>query len=440
MNSKKFFEETKKSGIDVSELSRSKTTTLSFSLFHKEIDSYSISDQTRVSARGVYKGKLGSVSTENISNDAIPYLIQSIKNSAQYIEKSEEPIIFKGSERYHKKKTYNENLPLVPVENKIKKLHDLEDAAYNIDKCVTEVQVSYSEEDSESELANSYGLKLKNKGNFFYYYVSVVAKDGEEIKSDDEIFFDNDFQKFDPIATAKKAVSKTVSKFKGTPVKSKTYKAVLNQDTVSSLLNALIKNSCNAENVQKHSSLFEGKLNTQVLSTKITIEERPLEKNCFFTYFDDEGVATMNKKIINKGVLSTYLYNLETAAKDNVSSTGNGYSTGGKIGISAVNLYLKPGKMSEEQLINKVYNGVYISSITGLHAGLNPESGDFSLEAEGYHIENGKKTGPLTLITVAGNLFSIFKDVIAVANNSELLINSVNTPSIAIRNLKVSAS
>ena len=83
-------------------------------------------------------------------------------------------------------------------------------------------------------------------------------------------------------------------------------------------MTALINTHTNAENVQKKTSLFMGKLNQQVLSKKITIEERPLDKNCFFSYFDDEGVAKENLKIINKGVLSTYLYNLETAQKDHV--------------------------------------------------------------------------------------------------------------------------
>ena len=96
--------------------------------------------------------------------------------------------------------------------------------------------------------------------------------------------------------------------------------------------------------------------------------------------------------------------------------------------------------MSEEELIAKVKDGVYISSISGLHAGLNAQSGDFSLEAEGFLIENGKKTKPLTLITVGGNLVSVFQNVIGVANNSELQTSSVYAPSMAIKGLKVSAS
>ena len=92
-----------------------------------------------------------------------------------------------------------------------------------------------------------------------------------------------------------------------------------------------------------------------------------------------------------------------------------------------------------EQLFEKVKNGVYITEINGLHAGLDPRSGDFSLQASGYFVTNGKKAGPLTLITVSGNLVKLFNDVIAVGNNSKLTLSSIDTPSIAFKNVGVSS-
>ncbi len=439
MNLNKFFAQAKAEGIEVSEVSLSKTASKSFSLFHKELDNYSISNQSTLKARGIYKDKLGTVRTEDLTDASIPYLISTIKSTASVIEKVEEPIIFKGSKKYHKKNMFNKELSEISVDKKLEVLHELEDLAYAYDKRITEVEVSYSENESESLLANTYGLKLKSHNNYFYYYLSVVAKDGDEVKSDGDIFLDSDFNKFEPKAFVKKICDKVLSKFHGKSIKSKAYKAVLSAEVVSQFVNALVSTSCSAENVQKKSSLFVDKLGTEILSKKVTIEERPLEKNCFFTYFDNEGVATYNKKIFDKGVLKTYLYNLETAKKDGVESTGNGYGGGSKIGVDVVNLYLKPGKLSEEDLFKKIKKGVYITSITGLHAGLDPQSGDFSLQAEGYIVEDGKVTSPLSLITVGGNLVSLLKDVIAVGNNPELQLIGTTAPSIAIRNLKVSS-
>lgn len=440
MNSKMFFLKAKEEGITPSELTLKKTTNISFSLFHKELDNYSMSTVANIKARGIFNGKLGFVSTEDLSKNNVEFLISGIKTTASLIEKTEEPIIFKGSEKYHKKNLYSTELKNTSLEKKIAKLHELEDLIYSLDKRITDVECGYQEEDTEKELTNSYGLKLKSMSNYFGIYASVVAKDGEEVQSDSDIFVESDFTKFDYQDFAKKVVNKTISKFKGTPVPSKAYRAVLSQDVVASLLGALVKVHASAESVQKHTSLFSGKLNQEILSRKITLEEKPLEKNVFFTYFDDEGVATMNKKIVNKGVLKTYLYNLETAKVDSVSSTGNGYSENGKIGTHSVNLTVKPGKLSEDELYKKIKDGVYISDVTGLHAGLNAQSGDFSLEASGFKISDGKISGALTLITVSGNILKLFNNVIAVGNNSKRLISSFSAPSIAVRELKVSAS
>lgn len=439
MNLNKFLTQATIEGIEVAEITYSSEKNLSFSLFNHEIDNYTTSKQSYISARGVYNGKLGYSTTEEEGNKSISYLIENIKNTATYIEKEETPIIFKGSKKYKKKNIFNKELSSVPIDVKLSKLHELEDIIYKLDSRINKVEVSYTENENEFILQNSYGLKLKSKSNLYYYYASVVAVDGQEIKSDYEIFLDNDFTKFNPKEIAEKVVKKTLSKFNGTSIKSSSYKAVLNPEVTGTFINALINTSCNAENIQMKSSLFVDKLNKSVISSKITIEERPLAQNCFFSYFDSEGVATYNKKIIEKGVLKTYLYNLETAKKDNVESTGNASKQGSKMGIGSVNLYLKPGSYTEENLFKKVGNGVYITSITGLHAGLNSNSGDFSLEAEGYTIKDGKVDKPLELITIGGNILTLFNDVSAVANNTELLLNSTSASSILIKNLNISA-
>src|SRR5574344_938263 len=159
MNSKKFFLKAKEEGISVSELTLNKTTDISFSLFHKELDNYTMSDQATVKARGIYNGKLGYVYTEDLTKNNVDFLINGIKTTASLIEKNEEPIIFKGSEKYHKKNTYNPQLSNYPLEDKIKKLRELEDLIYSLDKRVTDAELSYQEEENEKEFCNSYGLK-----------------------------------------------------------------------------------------------------------------------------------------------------------------------------------------------------------------------------------------------------------------------------------------
>lgn len=438
MNINKFFESCKAAGIETSEASISKSSSLSISLFHGEVDGYSNSSTSKILTRGIYKGKFGTCSTEKDDRTTIPYLVEGIKETASLVENEDESIIFKGSEKYHKKFIYNKALDEWKTEDILKTLHALEDKCKNANPLVSEVQVSFTKQNFESLLTNSYGLKLKSKGNFYYFYASVLMKDKDEIKDMGDIFLSTDPNEFDIDKFVNNIVEKCLAKFHGTTIAPGTYKGVLNQDCVASLLEFLVS-SLSSEEIQKHSSSLEGKLNQKVFSNKLTVYEKPLTKGPFFSYFDDEGVATYNKELIKNGVIKTYLYNLTTAKKDNTTSTGNASRQGSKIGISFSNLYLKPGKLNEDELFEKIENGVYITDITGLHAGMNEQSGDFSLQAQGFHVENGKLAEPLTLITVGGNLFKLFDSVVAVGNNEKLILSSSVTPSVAFNGLKISA-
>ena len=102
--------------------------------------------------------------------------------------------------------------------------------------------------------------------------------------------------------------------------------------------------------------------------------------------------------------------------------SGNGSKAGydSAVGISPFTMYLAGGEMSEEDLLKEVGNGVYITSLGGLHAGANPISGDFSLQSSGFMIENGEKTKYVKSFTVAGNFYDLLKNVRAVASNVEL--------------------
>lgn len=438
MNTNKFFNLCKEKGVEVAELNLNKSSSFSFSIFRQEIDNYKLSTSSKILARGIVNGKLGFCATEKDDKSTPEFLIDNIISSAKYIEKDEEAIIFKGSDKYRKRNLYSKELEAWPTEEKISLLFELEKLCKEYDPHVSEVQVSYGDEINESLLTNSYGLNLKNKRNYYVVSCEVVVKDGEEVKTYYDVLLDTDPKKFVPSEMAKKVVEGALSLLHGVTPKNGTSKVVLNDETVANFLSVILSN-LSAEEIQKHTSIYEGKLNTQIISNKLTITEEPLKKNCFYTYFDDEGVATINKKVIEKGVLKTYFYNLETAKKDGVETTANGYRNGSKIGVDSININVKPGRLSEEQLFEKIQNGVYIIGLNGLHSGLDPKSGDFSLQGEGYLVKDGKKDSALSLFIVSGNVFKLFNDVIAVGNNNKLLLNTMNVPSIAFKGLKISA-
>ena len=434
----KFFALAKKAGLEEVELFISESHSLNISLFHGEVDEYKDNNGYSILARGILNGKCGSASADVWNKDKAQWLVNEIVANAKVIENDDPIFIFKGSKKYHKVNTFNKSLEEVTIDEKMDKLHALEKALKGIDKRVVEVAgTEYSQSTEKVTLMNSNGLNLVQRSNYFTFIAQCVAKEGEQTKSGYDFFLDNDFSKFNPEEFAKKIVKITVDQLGGEPCETNKYKAVLHPEVVTSLMKAYIGHA-DAEEVQKHSSLFIDKIGQKIASSKVTIEDKPLQKNVFARWFDDEGVATYNKPIIKNGVLQTYLFNLTTAAKAGVESTGNGYGGGSKKGISSTFLSLKPGKKSQEELFQEVGNGVFITDVSGLHAGLNPQSGNFSLQSTGFMIENGKKGKPLDLITVSGNLLEVFKDVLEVGNDVTVSPAGVSAESVLIKKLAVS--
>ena len=439
INTKKFYELAKAHGFEAADLVISKGHSLSASVFHGEIESYSEENTAVATARGIINGKLVGCTTEKFDKNTIPFFIDSIEKTAHVIETNDPVIIYPGSKKYHRGNFYDASLFETPFEEKKKILFEIEKKLFAYDKRINEVAgVSYAESYEETELTNSYGLKLKVKKSDFSITAQITVKEGDEIRSDYSFYAGSKLDDFNVDEFVKELAEKTLKKLGSSQCKSKKYPVILNPECSATLLRAYLS-SANAEDVQKNSSLFIGKLHQPIASKKLTVIENPLAKNVFFNYFDDEGVAINKKNIVKKGVLETYLYTLETAAKDKVEPTGNGYRGAGKASAGLGYIIVKPGKKSEEELLSKIKEGVYITDLEGLHAGMNARSGNFSLQSQGFMIRNGKLAEPLALITVSGNLVELFNNIKDIGSNSKFLLGQrASCPSVSVKKLFVS--
>ena len=287
-------------------------------------------------------------------------------------------------------------------------------------------------------IVNSKGLKLSYKTSYAMLVASVVAKDATDTRTGFGYQFGQSLSDFDLEKLVNKTADDAIKSLNGSQCESKKYKVLLNQSTFASLISVLM-GAVSGEAVNKGKSLLKDKLNQEVASKKFTLIENPHVKEYpfFFRGFDDEGVATYKKPIVEKGVLKTFLYNIEAAKEAKTQSTGNGYG-GSVIGIRPSFLQVKLGKKTKEQLCEAIKDGIYITSVAGLHSGMNPLSGNFSLQASGFRIENGKITTPVNLITVAGNLYQLFKDIKEVGNDAHLTYSGVCCPSVYIKSLAIS--
>ena len=438
MNSKKLLALAKDYGLEEVSFAFLKSKSVAVSLYHHEIDTYQNETVDNCLIKGVYHDHFASVFTNKMDEANVRKAYEEVKLSASMSEKEEKPIIFAGSPKYKRRNMFVKELDETPLDDKINLIKEIENKLEKADPLIINVAgVSYEESSSSTTLVNSKGLNVKKGGNYFVIFADVMAKGNDEKVRDYYGYaFGNSLKEFDVDAFVDKIKDGVIAKLDARSLKSKKYPTILAPRVTSTFLKVLV-GWLNAEKVQKHTSKLEGKLNEQVISKKVTIIEDPHVKNFFFSPFDDEGVATIKKVLFDKGVAKTYLYNLETAYKDNVESTGNASGLS-NVGIGTSFLMLKPGKKSEESLIENIKEGVYITEVKGLHSGLDTTSGDFSLEADGFLIENGKKTTSLSGIAISGNVLQLFKDVMGVASNATLNIGGTSTSSLRIKSLQVS--
>jgi PmbA protein len=204
------------------------------------------------------------------------------------------------------------------------------------------------------------------------------------------------------------------------------------------LLGTFVK-AFSAEEAQKGFSLLKGRIGDKIAAGVVSIRDDPLLDGLpGSAAFDGEGVAARNKAVVENGVFRTFLHNRKTAKKDGLESTGNGFKPSYKtaVGIAPSNFYIAAGTGSREELIAVLGDGLVITSLEGLHSGANAVSGDFSLSAEGFLVEGGRIARPVEQITVAGNFFSLLKDIDALAGDLEFK-GSVSSPSVLVRELFV---
>ena len=144
-------------------------------------------------------------------------------------------------------------------------------------------------------------------------------------------------------------------------------------------------------------------------------------------------------------MLNTLLYDLSTAHASGKETTGNAFrqSYDSPVSIQPYTLVLAPGEQTEEALLQKCGDGVWIDFLGGTHAGANPISGDFSLQSEGFLVEGGKKTKPVRSFTVSGNFFELLKNIKALSDKAELTrpgLPAVASPAVLVEGLTVSGS
>lgn len=433
-------DEAKAAGIEAAEVYLASGDSFRAMCQHGEINNYTVNTTRGLSLRGLYQGKMGYAATEALDEAAIKQLVEAVKESAQLTEDEDVQEIYRGDAAYPAVNNYQPTLDQVDENRKLSFVLDMEKKAKAMDERI--VQLAYdmiSTSSGETRIVNSYGLNLCHKDNMAVALCRAVAKEGDRVSTGAGFAVERDFEKMNAESIAAEAVTEALFMLKAAPVSSGTYRAIIHAKCMPDLL-GVFAGVFSAESAQKGMSMLAGKEGEKIASDVVTLMDDPLLPGGLASQpFDAEGVATKTKAVIENGKLTTLLHNLKTARKAGVKTTGNAAKAGyaGSILVSPSNFYLAPGEKNLEQLMADMGDGLVITEVSGLHAGADPISGDFSLIAQGYTVKNGKKDAPVEQITVAGNFYQLLKNIRAVGSDLCFPGSSVGSPSVDVGEIAV---
>lgn len=397
-----------------------------------EISSVSYSRSSTMQIRCVVAGKSGYAVSELVTPEAAAQLVEQACANAAVIDDADEVPLFPGSERYE---TVSDVVPQLPSADEMK-AHtlDLQTKTYAASgKIVDGTQCFTSGVKENRALMNSAGLDLSYECGLVYHGVAAAVKDGEDAA---DKYFVGELSKTTPQEAVEKAVTGALSKLGADTVDSGKYNVIMDSRTVSSML-AVYSTVFSARSAYMKTTLLAGKEGEVVASPNVTIVDDPFYPEKYdHCPFDGEGVAVYTKNVVENGVLNTLLYNRMYAKLLGKETTGN--ASDAKT-ISPKGLYIAPGELSGDALLERLGDGLYITGLNGLHAGANTQSGDFSLQAEGFLVEGGKKTRPLKNFTIADNFFTLIKKVDAIGDKVEFGTGSnVGAPEVLFTDISVS--
>jgi PmbA protein len=212
---------------------------------------------------------------------------------------------------------------------------------------------------------------------------------------------------------------------------SKTMPVIFTPQGVASAFTHGLMTAFNGKMVLEGASPLGDKLGKQVFDKRLSLADdatlayRPTSRPC-----DDEGVASRRIPLIDKGRVSSFLYDLKTAVRARTESTGSGVRGGGLPNPSPSAIVIEGGDVSFEDMVADIKEGLIVEYLMGAGQG-NVLGGDFSGNVLlGYKIEDGKIAGRVKDTMVSGNIYKTLKEVAAIGGDSRWVGGGLNTPSI----------
>ena len=393
---------------------------------NKKLDESNRSDNLAINITTYLDKKKSSISSSNLLKDNLDILIEkcieTTKNTPEdeFNSLPDKDLLAKEIRDLD---LYDDTH--IKNENKIEYLTRLEASASN-DKKIVNTESSFTEDKSNFILANSDGFSNGYKSSSFTASSVTVAKDDQGMERDYEYTSRchlKDIKKAEELG--KLAAEQTVRKLSPKKIGSEKISLIFDKRIAKGILSTFA-GAISSSAISRGTSFLKDKINQKIFSDKINILDKPdILKGLGSKSFDSEGVKTNTLKLVEQGVLKHYLVDTYNGKKLNLRSNGRCGGTS--------NLYFDNGNISYKDLLNSNSRCLYITETIG--HGSNIVTGDYSVGANGFLIENGEFKYPINEVTIAGNFIDMFKNI-SLANDLEFKY-ATNSPTMMIEGMVV---
>jgi len=419
----------------------SRSRELSIEVREQHVETMKLAEEQGLGVRVIKDSQLGFAFTTDLSEAALDQVVrQAVANSASTAEDPYNKLPAPPA-GFAPAAASDPEIEAVPVEDKIRLCKEIERQARAFDPRVTITErCAYTDSSYTICIVNSLGLEAEYHGAYCGAYAMLVAEENGEAETGFGFRYSLRYRDLEPAAIAREAAQKAVNMLGATTIPSGEMAAVFDPYVATNFL-GLLSTSLSADAVQKGKSRLAGKIGQEVASPLITlVDDGAKEGGIISAPFDGEGVPTRRNVLIDRGNLQGFLYNTYAAGKEGRQSNGaasrGSFKATPEVGTS--NYYIENGTIDRDELIRQTGSGIYITHVMGMHTA-NSISGDFSLGASGFLIEDGRLSRPVRGVAIAGNIFEFIKGIDGLANDLTFFIGQ-GSPTLRVSKMAVSGS
>jgi PmbA protein len=390
-------------------------------------------------------GRTGYAYGSDLSEPGLRGLAQAAAGAAAVTEPDEHAGIQREAAAADVGPLSSDDVDRWTMEQRVKLALAVERAARDRDPLVSNVEDTvYADSSGRVALANSVGFAGAFEQSQSYAYAYAFAGEGDDRMTGLGVGVARGPGSLDPEEIGHEAADRAVSLHGARQPASRRCPVVLDPYVAASFV-SVIGRTLSADAVQRGRSLFADKEGEVIADSRFRLTDDGIAPDGLETApFDGEGMPQQRTVLIEDGTLRSFLYDAYTGRRGKHTSTGNGtrgsYRTPPSVGTT--NLIVEPGDASDAELLAAAGQGFYVMSVSGLHSGVNPISGTFSVGATGRLIEGGELADPVREVTIASDLVSMLGAIGRVGAEARWVPfgGSVYVPSLLITDMTIAGA